>query len=194
MPCFPFSSLLWPRLASVIFFFGGEMSGKIWSRFLYQKIWAAENSSQGDRSQLQRSPAFSALPSGFIDGMPRAVVGRCRHCACWWIVASKEEKNICRLEQCRGTAAIHWAGGLEQTCQNVCVQLCLLVLGQQGCTPEVLPPLLRHSPTPQPLINSQLCDFIWIYIFILSGHVSSRLPLWVQQDLGTKVGTLSWLS
>lgn len=93
------------------------MSGNIWSCFLCQKPSATESGCWRGRSQLKGNPAFSIFPSGFIDGVPRAVIGG--HCTCLWIFPSKEE-NFCRLEWCRSTAAVCWTDGLEQTCQNLC--------------------------------------------------------------------------
>lgn len=140
--------------------FGGEMSGNVWSCFLCQKPWGAENGWRRGRNRLKGSPAFSIFPSGFIDGVPRAVIGegsmlvggfsppRMRISAGWSSVVAQLPSAVDR-----------WSGANLSKCVFSCCPFWSLV-GRVVLLPLLRMVLLRHAPTPQPLINSQL-PFCW---------------------------------
>lgn len=152
------------------FVFVGEMSGNVWSCFLCQKPWAAENGWWRDRNQLKGSPAFSIFPSDFIDRMPRAEIGEGSVLASGFSLSRKR-------------ISAGWSGVVAQLLSagqmvwtklvKMCVQLlCLLVLGWQGCTPAT-----PQDATPQASSYSSATHKFTTAFW--SSQVRAWLPLWI---------------
>lgn len=175
-PSTPFSflsSLLWQKSLGwpQPFVFWGEMGGNVWSCFLCQKPWADENGWRRRRNWLKGSPAFTTFPSGFIDGVPKAVIGEGSALAGGF---SPPRKRI----------SAGWSGVTAQLLSagqmvwsklvKMCVQLlCLLVLGWQSCTPAT-----PQDATPQASFYSSATHKFTTAFWSSQAH--AWLPLWIQ--------------
>lgn len=140
---FPFLSLslsfflLWQKSLGCPqpFVFGGEISGNIWSCFLCSNLALPRMADKETKIGLTEHPTFNIFPSGFIDRVPRAVIGEGNMLAVWLLPPRKRISAVWSgvTAQLLSAGQMVWSKLVKMSAQL----LCLLVLGLQGCTPAI---------------------------------------------------------